>query len=113
MQSTEPPRGRGRPRKAATINPLFPGKVIDIASVPRLRVGSVCEIRDTRVAGNIGTRVTVTDISGDGFVSVLSQTRPIILVGADNRTPAGESWVARIHESLLYRVGFCDRWRHD
>jgi hypothetical protein len=100
------PRRRGRPRKsAATVNPQFPGVVISITSVPRLRVGCICEIRASRFPQNIGARVEIIEFKDDGRVGIRGIGRALLTADLKTGEPSGDEWISTVTPSQLYRIG--------
>jgi hypothetical protein len=100
------PRRRGRPRKSvAEINPQFPGVVISITSVPRLRVGCICEIRASRFPQNIGQRVEIVEFYPDGDVGVRARAHALMTADMETGVPSGEHWEFRVNPDQLYRIG--------
>lgn len=109
------PRRRGRPRKTQSpvINPRFPGTVIPITSVPRLRVGAICEVIDQKdeCALNNGRRVVIKAILDDGRFHIVAVDGPLFISDGPGRCVEGMEGVAP--SASLYRIGHVKEPRHD
>jgi hypothetical protein len=115
MQNTAlAPRRRGRPCKSPVVNPRFPGSVIAITSVPRLRPGVVCEVVGcVQCHQNNGLRVMVEHIQDDGGVLARAINALLVTFNAENGQMNDVlSPTAVFAPEKLYRIGSIGGSRH-
>ncbi|WP_428827702.1 hypothetical protein ACLIKD_06840 [Azonexus sp. IMCC34842] len=87
------------------LNPQFPGRVIPLSSVPRLRPGAVCVIHSlVKCHMNNGVRVVIIEQSGEDEWLCESLDRPLVVHNDKGEIYRDRSLRSNIIGSRLYRI---------
>jgi hypothetical protein len=106
-----PDKHTRKPRKSSRTtqkqNHQFPGIVIPISSVPRLRVGSICEMHScTRCVENNGLLVVIEEMLPDGNAMVRALREPLQTYDPETGNfSAHKEWRSVTSSKNLYRIG--------